>query len=177
MPINKVATSTQKLPVKTDLPLRVETAIASEAEANRSHGEDINHGEVSDDTAGESESQDSTDDEEDDEPHEVVGFGDAMSKILSQNVAEDVQPILAKRTTARMREIQNDKKGVKTARVSAVEKREREQKDMAVPDHTTAAQDRQLRAIATKGGEQERSETAMGLRDGSLRMRSLMLTD
>ncbi|POM72954.1 Hypothetical protein PHPALM_10250 [Phytophthora palmivora] len=74
-----------------------------------------------------------------------------MSKILGQNVAQDAQPILAKRTTARMREIASDKKETKTLRVSAAEKREREQKDMAVPDHTTAVQDRKLRMIATKG--------------------------
>ncbi|OWY91901.1 hypothetical protein PHMEG_00039314 [Phytophthora megakarya] len=74
-----------------------------------------------------------------------------MSKILGQNVAADAQPILAKRTTARMREIASDKKETKTLRVSAAEKREREQKDMAVPDHTTAVQDRKLRMIATKG--------------------------
>ncbi|KAG7385067.1 pre-60S ribosomal particles component [Phytophthora boehmeriae] len=92
---------------------------------------------------------DASDDEG--EGHEAVGFGDAMSKILGQNVAEDAQPILAKRTTARMREIQSDKKETKTARLSAAEKREREQKDMAIPDHTTAVQDRKLRMIATKG--------------------------
>ncbi|EGZ08816.1 hypothetical protein PHYSODRAFT_525109 [Phytophthora sojae] len=74
-----------------------------------------------------------------------------MSKILGQNVAEDAQPILAKRTTARMREIQSDRKETKTARLSAAEKRERDQNDMAVPDHTTAVQDRELRMIATKG--------------------------
>lgn len=94
----------------------------------------------------------SSDGEDEEETHDAVGFGDAMSKILGQNVAEDVQPILAKRTTARMREIQSDKKETKTARLSAAEKREREQKDMAVPDHTTAVQDRKLRMIATKGG-------------------------
>ncbi|KAH7465478.1 uncharacterized protein KRP23_12018 [Phytophthora ramorum] len=88
---------------------------------------------------------------DEEEAHEAVGFGDAMSKILGQNVAADAQPILAKRTTARMREIQSDKQETKTARLSAAEKREREQKDMAVPDHSTAAQDRKLRMIATKG--------------------------
>lgn len=96
--------------------------------------------------------------EEDDEPAsdgeglEAVGFGDAMSKILQQNVAEDAQPILAKRTTARMREISNEKKETKTARMSAAEKRAKEQKDVVIPDHTTAVQDRKLRMIATKGG-------------------------
>ncbi|KAE8963147.1 hypothetical protein PR002_g29372 [Phytophthora rubi] len=38
-----------------------------------------------------------------------------MSKILGQNVAEDAQTILAKRTTAHMGEIQSDKKEIKTA--------------------------------------------------------------
>lgn len=83
--------------------------------------------------------------------HDAVGFGDAMSKILGQNVAEDAQPILAKRTTARMRDIQTDKKEAKSVRLSTAEKREREQKDMVVPDHTTVVQDRKLRMIATKG--------------------------
>uniref|UniRef100_K3W9B8 RRP15-like protein n=1 Tax=Globisporangium ultimum (strain ATCC 200006 / CBS 805.95 / DAOM BR144) TaxID=431595 RepID=K3W9B8_GLOUD len=90
-------------------------------------------------------------DDEDDEELDAVGFGDAMSKILGQNVAEDAQPILAKRTTARMREIMEEKKVTKTARISAAEKREKEQKDMIIPDHTTAVQDRRLRMIATKG--------------------------
>ncbi|KAF1317017.1 Rrp15 protein, partial [Globisporangium splendens] len=92
------------------------------------------------------------DGDEDDEELDAVGFGDAMSKILGQNVAEDAQPILAKRTTARMREITAEKKVTKTARISAAEKREKEQKDMVIPDITTAVQDRRLRMIATKGG-------------------------
>lgn len=90
--------------------------------------------------------------EEEEEELDAVGFGDAMSKILGQSVAGDAQPILAKRTTARMREILADKQGSKTARVSAAEKREKEQKDMVVPDHSTAVLDRRLRGIATKGG-------------------------
>ncbi|KAE9231949.1 hypothetical protein PF004_g10066 [Phytophthora fragariae] len=47
--------------------------------------------------------------------HDAVGIGDAMSKILGQNVAEDAQTILAKRSTARMGEIQSDKKEIKAA--------------------------------------------------------------
>jgi hypothetical protein len=92
------------------------------------------------------------DGESDEEVLEAVGFGDAMNKILQQNVAEDAQPILAKRTTARMREILSEKKQTKTARLSAAEKRMKEEKDMIIPDHTTLVKDRQLRAIATKGG-------------------------
>lgn len=111
-----------------------------------------------DDEAPASSADEQEEEEDDDEPAsddgeelEAVGFGDAMSKILQQNVAEDAQPILAKRTTARMREISNEKKEAKTVRMSAAEKRAKEQKDVVIPDHTTAVQDRKLRMIATKG--------------------------
>ncbi|KAI9909128.1 hypothetical protein PsorP6_015173 [Peronosclerospora sorghi] len=126
---------------ESDREPRVERATSSDAE------EDAKSEEKSEPPLSTSEEEDT----EDDVPHDAVGFGDAMSKVLSQHVAEDAQPILAKRTTARMREIQSDKKESKTARVSAADKRARELKNMAVPDHTTAAQDRQLRIIATKG--------------------------
>lgn len=105
---------------------------------------------------GESESEGGGEEEEeeegdDDDEIEAVGFGDAMNKILQQNVAEDAQPILAKRTTARMRAIQSEKKETKTAKLSAAERKQREQKDMVIPDHTTMVEDRRLRMIATKG--------------------------
>ncbi|CAH0477707.1 unnamed protein product [Peronospora belbahrii] len=100
---------------------------------------------------GEPQSSSDENEQENDEIHDVVGFGDAMNKILAQNVANCAQPILSKRITARMRAIQSDKKETKTARLSAAEKREREQKDMALPDYSTAVQDRKLRMIATKG--------------------------
>ncbi|KAE9005343.1 hypothetical protein PR001_g17477 [Phytophthora rubi] len=128
--------------------------------ADGQSGSDNEHNQKRSSDDEEKEEQEEEEGEEDTEPqdsddeaegHEAVGFGDAMSKILGQNVAEDAQPILAKRTTARMREIQSEKKETKTARLSAAEKRERDQKDMAVPDHTTAVQDRKLRMIATKG--------------------------
>ncbi|DBA00197.1 TPA: hypothetical protein N0F65_007822 [Lagenidium giganteum] len=120
--------------------------------------DDEAQGSGSDGDDGEAESDADTDNEpmgeEDDDEVDAegaVGFGDAMSKILGQNVSEDAQPILAKRTTARMREIQNEKREAKTARLSATERRMREQKDMVIPDHTTVVQDRKLRMIATKG--------------------------
>ena len=158
--------STNKQPTEVKANLHVSGTDASEAESeqqNEENSNDEDEGEEDEDAAA---PQGSTDDEEGDEPHEAVGFGDAMSKILGQNVAEDVQPILAKRTTARMREIQSGRKEVKTARLSAAEKCEREQKDMAVPDHTTAVKDRTLRMIATKGGEKrEEIGVAMSLEE------------
>ncbi|RLN72541.1 hypothetical protein BBJ28_00023193, partial [Nothophytophthora sp. Chile5] len=125
-----------------------------ESEASGAEGEEHDGEEEEQDeepqSGDDSDEDAASDDDEEGEGHEAVGFGDAMSKILGQNVAADAQPILAKRTTQRMREIQNEKKETKTARLSASERREREQKDMAIPDHTTVVQDRKLRMIATK---------------------------
>ncbi|EGZ22287.1 hypothetical protein PHYSODRAFT_299660 [Phytophthora sojae] len=47
--------------------------------------------------------------------HDSVGFGDAVGKILGQNMADDAQLIMTNRTTARMREIPSEKKESKTA--------------------------------------------------------------
>ncbi|GLD97134.1 hypothetical protein PINS_up005817 [Pythium insidiosum] len=113
-------------------------------------GDDDSEGSVGDeDGADILQPEDDADD--DDEEMEAVGFGDAMSKILQQNVADAAQPILAKRTTARMREIMNEKKEIKQERMSAAEKRAKERKDNVVPSHASAAKDRTLRKIATKG--------------------------
>ncbi|KAG9401019.1 hypothetical protein AC1031_009772 [Aphanomyces cochlioides] len=99
-----------------------------------------------DDDDGEEEAQD---DEE--EAEGAVGFADAMSKVLNQNVEEEKAPILAKRVTAQMREISKDKKATTATKLSAKEKRARDEKDMVIPSHLTMAKDKTLRAIATKG--------------------------
>lgn len=128
---------------------------ASESEPEQSENDNANDqndndNEQSDNDNEEDDNEDNED--EDDEAGEAVGLGDAMSKILQQSVGADAAPILAKRTTARMREIQSAKSETKTARLSAAERRLKEQKDLVVPDHSTQGKDRQLRAIATKGG-------------------------
>ncbi|KAJ0398569.1 hypothetical protein ATCC90586_010365 [Pythium insidiosum] len=121
----------------------------SDHEADGSDGEDSEGSVGDDDGADILQPEDDADD--DDEEMEAVGFGDAMSKILQQNVADAAQPILAKRTTARMREIMNEKKEAKQERMSAAEKRAKERKDNVMPSHASAAKDRTLRKIATKG--------------------------
>ncbi|RHY29469.1 hypothetical protein DYB32_005109 [Aphanomyces invadans] len=60
-------------------------------------------------------------------------------------------PILAKRVTSQMREISKDKSTTKESKMSAKEKRAREEKDMVIPSHLTMVQDKALRGIATKG--------------------------
>ena len=82
----------------------------------------------------------------------LVGFGDAMNKVLQQNHSSNTIPILAKRTTARMREIQQDKMMRKQHKSVANAKREQKYRDMVLPSHKTIAKDRSLRMIATKGG-------------------------
>lgn len=126
---------------------------AHEEENEQEEDGDDNDSDDGSDGAGDADEfpADGEDDEEPEEELEAVGFGDAMSKILQQNVASDAQPILAKRTTARMREIMNEKKEIKKERVGAAEKRAKERKDNVVPSVMTAAKDRQLRKIATKG--------------------------
>ncbi|CCI47736.1 unnamed protein product [Albugo candida] len=81
----------------------------------------------------------------------LVGFGDAMNKVLQQHHSSNAIPILAKRTTARMREIQQDKLVRKQHKNVANAKREKNYRDMVLPSHKTIAKDRSLRMIATKG--------------------------
>ncbi|RQM26697.1 hypothetical protein B5M09_001502 [Aphanomyces astaci] len=50
-----------------------------------------------------------------------------------------------------MREISKDKSTTNASKLSAKEKRAREEKDMVIPSHLTMAQDKALRGIATKG--------------------------
>ncbi|KAF0695653.1 Aste57867_13547 [Aphanomyces stellatus] len=90
-------------------------------------------------------------DDENDEGEGAVGFADAMSKVLNQTVEEEKAPILAKRVTSQMREISKDKKESSATKLSAKEKRAREEKDMVIPGPATMASDKALRAIATKG--------------------------
>ncbi|RHY15206.1 hypothetical protein DYB25_000900 [Aphanomyces astaci] len=71
--------------------------------------------------------------------------------LLPQNVEEEKAPILAKRVTSQMREISKDKSTTNASKLSAKEKRAREEKDMVIPSHLTMAQDKALRGIATKG--------------------------
>ncbi|RHY49471.1 hypothetical protein DYB30_008718 [Aphanomyces astaci] len=71
--------------------------------------------------------------------------------LLNQNVEEEKAPILAKRVTSQMREISKDKSTTNASKLSAKEKRAREEKDMVIPSHLTMAQDKALRGIATKG--------------------------
>ena len=81
------------------------------------------------------------------------GFADAMSKILAQSIGESASvPVMAKRTTETMRQIDESREEAKLARQADSEKRQRAAKNMVIPDHTTTGFEKQLKKIATSGG-------------------------
>ena len=99
------------------------------------------------------------------------GFANALSKILHQNVGNKVRvfvffgpnipihcfllrktPILAKRKTVIMKEIENENKDKLELKKRRLVKAEGLQKNLVIPDQTTADFERQLRKLATRGG-------------------------
>lgn len=79
------------------------------------------------------------------------GLADMMSKILNQQV-KGKTPVLAKRKTAAMKEMEaghDDSERLKKARL---EKKAQREKQLHIPDHNSADYERQLRKLATRGG-------------------------
>ncbi|KDO19139.1 hypothetical protein SPRG_14971, partial [Saprolegnia parasitica CBS 223.65] len=138
-------------------PAKKEAAPASDASADEGESGSEDEGETGsadDEVDADHESEDEADDMEEndmDEDEGAVGFADAMSKVLGQNIDTEKAPILAKRITAQMREISKDKKETTESKISAKAKRLRDEKDMVIPSVATMAQDKALRTIATKG--------------------------
>lgn len=97
--------------------------------------------------------QDSGEENSDEEGCVSGGFGDAMAKVLAQTVGENISaPILAKRTTSQMRSIAAAKLEQKQSKVTALQKKKKEEKDLVIPSfQSTYEKDRKLRKIATKG--------------------------
>lgn len=83
--------------------------------------------------------------------YKADGLADMMAKILNQNTGNKV-PLLAKRKTAQMKEIEEDRKNVQQMKVARIERLEKQSKQMVVPDILTADYERQLKKLATRGG-------------------------
>ncbi|EQC28220.1 hypothetical protein SDRG_14044 [Saprolegnia diclina VS20] len=138
-------------------PAKTEAAPASDASADEGESGSEDEGSADNDVDADHESEDEPDDmeendiDDDEEDEGAVGFADAMSKVLGQNIDTEKAPILAKRITAQMREISKDKKETTESKISAKAKRLRDEKDMVIPSVATMAQDKALRTIATKG--------------------------
>ena len=79
------------------------------------------------------------------------GLADMMSKILHQNIG-DKTPVLAKRKTTEMKEMQGKDENLSRIKRQRAEKKAEREKQFVVPDHTSADFERQLRKLATRGG-------------------------
>lgn len=112
---------------------------------------DSAYAEDSDNADAEHEENESEDEAEGGEGgEEKDGMADMMSKILNQNVSSS-NPILAKRKTAIMKEMEEGKEdNERLKRLRAQRKSERE-KQLAAPDAGTADYENQLRKLATRG--------------------------
>lgn len=82
----------------------------------------------------------------------VDGFADMMTKILNQKIPGKVA-VLAKRKTQIMKDIEGDKGDKERLKRLRMERKAQREKQLVVPDQTSADYERQLRKLATRGGE------------------------
>lgn len=80
------------------------------------------------------------------------GLAEMMSKILNQKVPNK-NPILAKRKTAMMKEVENDNLKREDVKQNRMDRKVKREKFLSLPDPLNNDFERQLRKVATKGGE------------------------
>lgn len=90
------------------------------------------------------------------------GFAAAMSKVLGRTVSKS-NPVLAKRHTAAEKLVAKQKEESKATKLKTREKKLARRAHMQLPDVTQQDYERQLRKVATKGGEWNESATGTGL--------------
>lgn len=81
----------------------------------------------------------------------VDGFSDMLTKILSQNISNVKVPVLAKRKTAIMRDIQTENETQERLKKRRKEQKEQKHKQLIIPDISTANEEKQLKKLATRG--------------------------
>ena len=81
----------------------------------------------------------------------VDGFAAALQGILRANIGDKKVAVLAKRKTARMKEIMKEREERNQRKQAAQQRRERKHAVMVIPDVSTNAKERVLKKIATKG--------------------------
>jgi hypothetical protein len=93
----------------------------------------------------------SNDDDDQNSEGKQDGFADMMNKILNQNLGNKKVPVLAKRKTSIMKEIDGDVDEKERVRNQRLKRKEEKEKQLDIPDHTTLDFERQLRKLATRG--------------------------
>jgi hypothetical protein len=111
------------------------------------------HVEVFATVASDSDGEGEVESSDEEEGGERDGMADMMAKILHQQVEGGRIPVLAKRKTAIMRELAQEKASQDRLKLARKQKREDKGKFLVVPDHSTGDYERQLRKVATRGGE------------------------
>ena len=79
------------------------------------------------------------------------GFANVISKILSQNVNGKI-PVLAKRKTSKMKEIEAMKDEKEQQKKLRTERKAEREKQVVIPTVITLDYERQLKKLATRGG-------------------------
>jgi TATA-binding protein-associated factor Taf7 len=114
--------------------------------------------------SGDSDSEDESEAEADEEDNETEtkqpgkdGFADMMSRILNQTAkagdkSDEHIPVLSKRKTAMMKEIEDESTEKARAKKLKLEKKANKEKHLVVPDVSTADFERELKRLATRGG-------------------------
>ena len=100
---------------------------------------------------GDGDNENEGDDEYDgDEYSANDGLADMMNKILNQKVSKN--PVLAKRKTSLMKEVEELHIQKEANKESRIERKRKREKFLVLPNPITADFEKQLRKVATKGG-------------------------
>jgi cobalamin biosynthesis protein CobT len=128
-----------------------------EEQSSEEEEEDEDEGMEEEEGSEEEEEEEEGSEEEEEEEEEGGGrdgMADMMARLLQQQVSGRV-PVLAKRKTTIMKQLDGEKAAKDRLKEARRQKREDKAKFLVVPDHSTGDYERQLRKVATRGGEWE----------------------
>lgn len=129
----------------------------SDDDGDSSKSSDKNAAENNNDSDGNSSDADAdnsdnvSSDKEEDNAKGNDGLADMMQKILNQNIPSTKQPVLAKRKTQLMKEIENQKGEKSRLQKLRKERKLRREKQLVIPHVLSMAYEKQLKKLATRG--------------------------
>ncbi|CAM9113492.1 unnamed protein product [Chrysoparadoxa australica] len=134
-----------------EAPAKKKALPARAADPEESDGELADREEEEGDSDEESQSEAEGEEEEEEEEEKVGGMGDVMARILSAKVGKDA-PVLAKRKTKAMKEIESAAQGRSEIREKRAERKAKRTKQMrAANDPSCLELERSLKKVATRG--------------------------
>ncbi len=140
-----VYVSSKKKPVSNDS--------ESDSDDGNSVSSNSNANSIDDDSNDDADNSDnvSSSDREVDNAKSNDGLADMMKKILNQNVPSTKQPVLAKRKTQLMKEIENQKGEKSRLQKLRKERKLKKEKQLVIPDVLSMVYEKQLKKLATRG--------------------------